>query len=247
MKFFQKLLGTPRPSHAGLPPDWRQTLRQCNFFMARREIANFFRIANQQAERDGKRAIFTKDIADGWERFAKNPCYETAIGLAAAGLEQYLLACCPGGALHKEGCRATGFHLGGYSLESDPAELENPSELTNHEYQFFPRAFKGEAIYRTAPVIFIGEQWQFMVSLVDGKIIKWAASLEVGEDDVEEKAQSAFQLCEIQLGSTTQEKQGWFFWDKSDGNVILQVDQAAGVFDISIFATSRETRNLEQL
>jgi hypothetical protein len=58
---------------------------------------------------------------------------------------------------------------------------------------------------------------------------------------------SVFQHCELHLGSPTEEKPGWFFWYKSDGNVILQVAQAADLFDISIFVTSREIRSLHKL
>jgi hypothetical protein len=87
-----------------------------------------------------------------------------------------------------------------------------------------------------------------MISSVEDILYKWSASLDLArDDDVEKWGHDVFQFCEQLLGSPSQEEQGRYFWDTSDGNVILQLTQASGVIDISIFATSREIRNLEQL
>jgi len=64
---------------SGLPVNWKQTLRRSNVFMARRAIADFFHIANQQAEAEGKRVIWKKEIVDAWEQFSLNPSYETVV------------------------------------------------------------------------------------------------------------------------------------------------------------------------
>jgi len=236
---------------SSLPQNWKQTLRTCNFFMARREITYVFRVANQQAAAEGKEVYWKKEIADGWTLFSENPCYETAIHYLAVAPEMfdYFLGCCPGGALHRIALRTVAnFSIGDYSLETNGADIQGLSELSSQEYAFFPRQFKGEVIYNTAPVEFLGCKWQFMVSLVEGKIIKWAASLELGkDDDIEEIGNNVFQYCEQFLGSPTQETYGSSFWDTSDGNVILQLSQVKNLFDISIFATSRVVRELKKL
>jgi hypothetical protein len=262
MRLFQKLFADPlkqaRQKKTGeaqlmssLPPDWKEMLRKCSFFMARREIGDILHVVTQQPAVQGKVVTWKKAIGDGWNLFAENPCYETAVRYVAAdpAIFAFFSGCCPGGALYKIGlsCGAMDFQIGGYSLETSTADLQNLVELSSQEYKCFPRVFKGEVIYHTAPISFVGRKWQFMVSLVNGRVIKWAASLELSEDEVSETVHSAFQICEVRLSSPTAEKQGWFFWDKSDGNVILQVAQAADLFDLSVFATSREIRSLRKL
>ena len=251
MKFFQKLFGRSQTSHDGLPPDWRQTLRQCNFFLARREIANFFRIANQKAETEGNQALFTKEIAVGWERFAENPCYESAVRFVdtAPLIFQYFAESCPGGQFQKMQLRtATTFSIGDLSLETSASELRGLRELSGQDYVFFPRQFKGEVIYHAQPIQFLGRQWQVMVSTVECKLYKWSASLELAKnDDIGQWGHDVFHHCEYFLGPPNQEEQGRYFWDTSDGNVILQITKTGDMIDMSIFTTSREVRNLKQL
>lgn len=245
----QKKIGEAQLMNS-LPSDWQEALRKCNFFKARREISEFWDFVGQQAKAEGKVAIWKKELVVGWDLFAENPCYETAVRYVAADprIFAYFSGCCPGGALYKKGSSgAMDFCIGGYSLETKIADLPDLRELSSQEYEFYPRVFKGEVICHAAPISFAGRKWQFMVSLVDGRIIKWVASLELTKDEVADEVHSALQWCELRIGSPTDEKQGWFFWNKSDGNVILQVAQAADLFDLSIFATSRKIRRLRKL
>jgi hypothetical protein len=87
-----------------------------------------------------------------------------------------------------------------------------------------------------------------MVSSVQGRIYKWAASLEVGGDeDCESIGNEVVDYCIRWLGATTEERLGHLFWDTPDGNVNLQLMNMNDWFDISIFVTSREIRNLARL
>jgi len=87
-----------------------------------------------------------------------------------------------------------------------------------------------------------------MASSVNGKIYKWAASLEVGRDeDVDSIGNEVIDYCIRWLGATTEEKLGYLYWDLSDGNVILQLMNMNEWFDISIFITSREISSLIKL
>jgi len=253
MSFLKRLFNQQKyeDSKAGLPSDWRQTLRQCNYFMARREIAEMFRVMSQSAQAEGQQAFYAREIADCWNRFADNPCYEAAesLLLVMPPVYRYFLGCCPGGELHKVALRtATSFSLGGCSLESRPRDISILKELTSQEYMIFPRQFNGEVIYHAQAFDFLGRQWQLMISVVKEKLYKWAASLELEiDEDGKEWRHDVFQYCERFLGSPTQENQGVFLWDTPDGNVILQFTQTDELDDISIFATSREIRKLERL
>lgn len=236
-------------STSGLPVDWKKTLRQCNFFMARRGVAYVFRLANQQAEAEGKQCIWKKEIAEGWEQFSANPCYDTAVRFLMINptMLPYF-----DGSFQKSHYRAiwsaTTFFLGHYSLRNKTSDIPGLRELSQQEYVFFPRQFKGEIIYNATPINFMGRQWKFMVSSVQDRIYKWAASLEVGKDeDFDSIGNEVIEYCVRWLGATTEEKLRYLFWDTSDGNVILQLTNMNDWFDISIFVTSREIRGLDKL
>ncbi len=234
---------------SGLPVNWKQTLRKCNFFMARRGVAGVFRLANQQAEAKGEQCIWKKEIADAWEQFSLNPCYETAVrfvttsphmfGYFDSTLQQ---------SLYFPIWTATTFSFENYRLPTKTTDIKELRELSPQEYAFFPRRFKGEVIYNASPINFMGRQWKFMVSSIAGRIYKWAASLEVGRDeDYDSIGNEVNEYCVRWLGATSEEKMGYLFWDTSDGNVILQLTNMGDWFDISIFITSREIRGLEKL
>lgn len=236
-------------SSSGLPSNWKQTLKGCNFFMARRAIAYVFRVANKEAEAEGKQFAVKKEIGEGWERFSRNPCYETAVQflIVSPNLLNYF-----DGALLKSQYpaiwTARTFSFEQTTLPAKTTDIKELKELSLQDYGFFPRQFKGEIIYHAMPIKFLGRQWTFMVSSVSDKIYKWAASLEVGTDeDVDSVANEVIDYCIRWLGATTEEKLGYLYWDTPDGNVILQLTNVNELFDISIFVTSREIRNLAKL
>jgi hypothetical protein len=97
------------------PPDWRETLRACDFHLAKRELQKFFHYAAEQAlarQGEGGRCIYRVEFVRGWEVFAERPCYDTAVAfiegapdyadLIWAYFWAYLIECCPGGMLLKD-------------------------------------------------------------------------------------------------------------------------------------------------
>lgn len=234
---------------SGLPSNWKQTLNGCNFFMARRAIAYVFHVANQQADAEGNQFIVKKELAEGWEQFSTNPCYDTAVQFLM--VTPNFLPYFDGSVLKSQYpaiWTARTFSFEQNRLPDKTTDIEELKELSQQEYGFFPRQFKGEIIYHATPINFLGLQWTLMVSSVYDKIYKWAASLEVNRDeDVDSIANEAIEYCIRWLGATTEEKLGYLFWDTSDGNVILQLTNMNEWFDISIFVTSREIRGLAKL
>jgi hypothetical protein len=71
----------------------------CDYILARDEIAEFFAIANRQAEKEGGRYVFQKEMVNAWYSFRDNPCADTANALlrVTPTLYQYFEACSPGG------------------------------------------------------------------------------------------------------------------------------------------------------
>jgi hypothetical protein len=143
---------------------------------------------------------------------------------------------------------ATTFSLESYRLPTNTADIIELRELSQQEYGFFPRQFKGEIIHHAPPINFMGRPWTFMVSSVHEKLYKWAESLEVSiDEDFETIGNEVVEYCIRWLGATTEEKQGYLFWDTIDGNVILQLASVNALHDISILVPSREIRKLDKL
>ena len=237
-----------------LPSDWKHTLKQCNMALARRELVEFFQITNRTAEKQGQEAVFRTEFVNGWNEFARNPCYETAVAWLKNAPEcgpmifEYFEGSCPGGRLYRTGIvTAKSFELGGYSLEMQPASLRNLTELSESEYLAFPRQLRGEAIYHAPPTEFLGNRWEMMIGMVDGEIYKLAASVELDDQQqAVELIQTAFRACEVQLGTPTQEQQGLFVWDTTDGNVIVQTASIMGTVAVNIFAASKIIRGKQR-
>jgi hypothetical protein len=237
-----------------LPSDWKHTLKQCNMALAKRELAEFFQMTNRTAEAQGQQAIFKEEFVNGWNEFARNPCYETAVAWLENAPEyapmifEYFQGSCPGGHLYRIGIAAAkSFELGEYSLEMQPSSLGNLTELTEGEYLAFPRQLRGEAIYHAPPTEFLEYRWDMMIGMVDGEIYKLAASVELDDQQqAVELIQTAFKTCEVQLGTPTQEEQGLFMWDTNDGNVILQTASVTGTVAINIYVTSKIIRGKQR-
>jgi hypothetical protein len=62
------------------PADLR-LVRRADLLMVRRDIAQMHQMANADASKTGKEAIFTKEYVTAWERFRDDPTPETAITL----------------------------------------------------------------------------------------------------------------------------------------------------------------------
>lgn len=231
-----------------LPLNWKRTLKQCNMALARRELAEFFQMTDRDAEIQGKQAVFKTEFVDGWNDFAENPCYNTAVAWFkkapdyAPMIFEYFRECCPGGRFHRIGIKtAMSFNLGDYSLDMPLASFGKLIELTEREYVHFPRQLPGEAIYHAPPTEFLGYRWDMMIGMVNEEVYKLGASLDIEDQwQAHDLIQSALKACEVQLGTPSEEKQGFFVWDTADGNVILQTASIMGTVAVNIYVTSRD-------
>jgi len=232
----------------GIPSNWKITLKQCNFALAKRELSEFIQITNSAAEMQGHKACFNVEFVNGWYEFAENPCYKTAIAWFkkapdyATMLFDYFEGACPGGKLYKVGFNtATSFCLGELSLETFPYPSVCLTELTEREYLHFPRQHRNEVIYHASPINFLEHRWDIMIGMIDGIPYKLGVSIELSDKEQAVKLiQVLFKNCEVQLGTPTDEKQGLFIWDTTDGNVILQTASVMGDVAINVFATSNK-------
>lgn len=87
----------------GTEVDPEAILGSCNFEFARRKLADFFRIMEEEAASRGVHHAVREDFLRGWERFAENPCLETATAWLKEApdcrslLLDHFAKCCPGG------------------------------------------------------------------------------------------------------------------------------------------------------
>ena len=59
----------------------REALKDCDFLLARRLIAEMFSAANREAERKGGQYVYKNEMVDAWVGFRDLPTLENAIAL----------------------------------------------------------------------------------------------------------------------------------------------------------------------
>jgi hypothetical protein len=230
----------------GLSCEIKSSIKKANLFLVRRKLSELFQQINQEAKYTGEKAYFKEEFVEGWNCFASNPCYKTAIAWFEKSpdyitmLHEYFQSGNPGGAFYKEGCKfVKDFYIDTYSLKTSIDSLQCVEELAPKEYLYFNKTFKNENIYHIMPAYYSGKKWEMLASIVDNNIFKIAATLELNNQNVAiQTLQQVLANCENILGTPTEEKQGFFIWDKIDGNVILQIDFVADSAAINIYITS---------
>lgn len=91
------------PVRTDLPEDWKEVLRVCNFQLAKRELQTFFDIATREAEGQDQQVVYRVEFVRGWQVFAQQPCFETAVAFIEGAPDyanliwSYFRECCPGG------------------------------------------------------------------------------------------------------------------------------------------------------
>jgi hypothetical protein len=148
----------------------------------------------------------------------------------------------------------TSFPIGEYKLGASTDGLRRLTEFAESEYALMGREFEGEKNYNAPTVEFLGNSWKLMLGTVHGRIYKIAPYLE--DLNIEEAnciGTETFHYCWEKLGEPTEYKDGFplgtgfFIWQTTDGNVILQTVEAAGSYSINLFITSKLAGNFESL
>lgn len=139
------------------------------------------------------------------------------------------------------------FPIGKYALGGRADTMSGLTEFSATEYSYMPKQFVGEANYNAPPATFLGRPWSMSLGTVNGRIYKIAASAELtSKTEANEAASVVFKYCSERLGKPIEQKNGITIWDTPDGNVILQTAEAAGMFAVNLFLTSREVRNFRR-
>ena len=95
--------------------------------------------------------------------------------------------------------------------------------------------------------MFLGRSWQLQLGTVHGKIYKIAPYLLLKDkQDANAAAMESLRYCTAELGKPAEERSGFFVWDASEGNVILQTAESADGFSVSLFLTSRSVKNFKK-
>ena len=236
---------------ASLPQSWEQSLAGCNFWLARRTMSDIITLMSQEARKEGKTATWRNEFLDGWEAFAAAPCHATALAwLQTAQADEETICglldgCRPGGKFYREGFKAIkDFTIGPYKLGMSLAACGRLIELTADEYKIFPRQFKGETIYHALSFTLFGK-CTTMIGAIGPRIYKISSSNETdGQADFVQVMKQTLSYCESAMGTPSEEGQGFFCWQSSDGNVILQTAAAGRTFAVNIFITAAFIRGI---
>jgi hypothetical protein len=138
------------------------------------------------------------------------------------------------------------FPIAEYKLDAPVAGFPGLKEFSPTEYTVLGSPFEGETDYNAPPVVFLGRHWQLQLGTVHGKIYKIAPYLLLkNKQDANEAAMETLRYCTTELGKPAEQRSGFFVWDASDGNVVLQTAESADGFSVSIFLTSRSVRTLK--
>lgn len=79
---------------------------------------------------------------------------------------------------------------------------------------------------------------------VNGSISKIATHILLSnKQDANQVAMETLHYCKELLGNPTEQQTGFFIWDTTDGNVILQTGELRDGFAIAFSLTSRSVRN----
>ena len=87
--------------HKPLPDDWKKLLEDCDFDLARQELKSFLDFVNRDAESRRETAIYGTEFVVGWQRFAQDPSFQTAVAMIDGAPEygpmvfEYFVACRP--------------------------------------------------------------------------------------------------------------------------------------------------------
>ncbi len=231
-----------------LPSNWKEVLSRCNFFQARREIAEFFRIAKLEAQAKGGEYVYKNEFVEKWEKFGDNPCYETAIEFLKVSeytlfVFNYFLECCPSGAFYRNGIvTAKEFKVGEYRLDMNFQDVARLKELTEEEYAVFGRESLQDVIYHACPTEFLGHTWEIMVGAIEGKLYEIGAIFQMKAEEYKPNfTDNIFKHCELLLGTPAHEAQGRFIWDTNSGRVVFQYAIIMDTFEADIFVTNKVT------
>jgi hypothetical protein len=139
------------------------------------------------------------------------------------------------------------FSIGRFTLDAPLPQSTELREISAHEYAVMGRTFEDESIFHAPPEVFLDRTWNIDLGSVAGRIYKIAAYLEFrSKAEANPVAMQALSYCTEQLGKPAEQQTGFFAWDTSDGNVILQTAETAEGLAINLFETSRAVRHFKR-
>ncbi len=135
--------------------------------------------------------------------------------------------------------------IGGYQLNTSIRTMQSEEELeefSETEYSVFGRHFRNEKCYNASEVDFLNRQWKVALGSVDDNIYKIAFFFETHSKETAIDVYSqVMQYLEKRMGQPTTEDEDLYAWDRSDGNVIMQLGKILGVgstYTIGLYQTS---------
>jgi hypothetical protein len=110
------------------------------------------------------------------------------------------------------------------------------------------RVFEGERNYNAPAISVFGDKkWDVMLQTVNGFISKIAINVVLSaEREANQVALRLLGYCIKELGKPNEQRTGFFIWDTTDGNVILQTGETADGLAVALFLTSKSIQNFKK-
>jgi len=110
------------------------------------------------------------------------------------------------------------------------------------------RVFEGEKNYNAPAIgVFGDKKWNVMLQTVNGFISKIAINVVLStEREANQVALRLLGYCIKELGKPNEQRTGFFIWDTTDGNIILQTGETADGLAVALFLTSKFIRNFKK-
>jgi hypothetical protein len=136
------------------------------------------------------------------------------------------------------------FAVGPYELDCPIGALPNVDDLqTYNDHQDFVPTFQDESILKAPFYATFGAKWEVMLGAVNGIIYKIAlCNLFHDKQQASIVAMNALEFCLSSFGKPSEQRTGFYAWDCTDGNVILQTAPVNEGFAINLFLTSSQVR-----
>jgi hypothetical protein len=138
--------------------------------------------------------------------------------------------------------------IGEYYICQDIKTVRNLVELTPEEYAVFQSLsgwldWPGEKIFKAPDVTFNRHRWYLTVGSLNGKIYKLGLQYINNDRALADSVfEETLRYIKSQMGTPTEQTKipKRYVWDYVDGNVLLGVQEAIGLWSINFIVTGKE-------
>ena len=129
--------------------------------------------------------------------------------------------------------------FGPYQLDQVVSSLEGLTTLTGLELSMLDSGIAGEMVYRAHPARFLNYEWDLVISVIGGLILKIAPGYVTSNHVDGQKLMGAvISYFNSKFGNPQHPNPEFFLWEADDGEIVLQQSIIGEEFVIYLCLTS---------